>query len=310
MVPRMHRSKAITLALFSLFALAALPVADAAAKKKKTTPKVKLFQINQKTTTVPDDSATDRMFKNSQEIRAKCGRGFYPLSIGVSSATNSLAAQDLGFYGMGVFVDGAAGTAKTKLQALCAKGGRMPYYGGSFVKLGSDPVFGQSVVATLKCPRGTVALGAAFAHGHAPAIGGYRMYPVNARQWSYAARIDNYNASAYKDRIGDLGYPRMGCVRATGVTIEKVVGLVGQAVPFQETVNCKRGRTLGWGIEESPYRSYSGNDGRWVTPVVEQARFVGTKSMKFVISRGGDSSGYARSTDVTVHVVCGKLPKG
>lgn len=307
----MHRSKLVLIALLSLFMVAALPAAGASAKKKKkTTPKVKLFQLKQKTTTVPNDSSSDRMFKSSQQVNAKCGRGFYPLSIGVSSATHSLAAQDLGFYGMSVYADGAQGKAKTKLQALCVKGGKMPSYSGKFVKVGNDAKFGQSVVATLKCRKGTVALGAAFSHGHAPALGGYRMYPVNARQWYYSARLDNYNYAAYKNNIGDLGYPRMGCVRATGVTIASETGQVGQTEPFQTTLKCKRQRTLGWGIEESPYRSFAGNDGRWVIPVVEQARFVGTKSMKFKISRGGDTSGVTRGTDVSVYLVCGKLPKG
>lgn len=305
----MNRSKLALTLMFSLLALAAFPVASATAKKK-TTPKVKLFSIKSTTTKVPAPGEKKQMLQTSQLAYAKCGRGYYPLSIGISSADHSFAAQDLGPFGMSAYVDGVGGSAKTKFQALCVKGGRIPSYIGKAVDLGVDQTGSMALVATLKCKSGTVALGAALSHGHAPAIGGYAMYPSSPRNWSYSARIDSYNAGVYKGRYQMLGYPRAACVRATKVSIVEFTGLVNPTIPAEGTAKCKSGRALGWGVRQSAYRSNAGSDGRWAIPLIEKAQFVGKSSMRFRFSRGSDSSGYSAGAPVTAYLICGKLPKG
>jgi hypothetical protein len=308
----MRYFKGLSVLALSLALTASLPVVASAAKKKKTTPKVKLFTTKTLTTTVPTPSvkgSKGRMILESQLINAKCGRGYQPLSIGIVSATSSFVAQDLGFVGMSVYADGVSGTAKNKLQALCVKGGKSPSYIGKSVVL-SDFGGDRSLTASLKCGSGRVALGAALAHGHAPALGAYRSMPDGTRKWSYSAYIDSYNAAAYAGKYSQLGYPRAACVAAKSVTRVEYTGMVAKDVPAEETVKCKSGRTLGWGVEEQKYRSSAGSDGRWTIPVIEQAKFVGTTSMHFKFSRGGDTSGFTSPTPVKAVLICGKLPKG
>lgn len=301
---------ALTLTL-ALSLTAAMPLV-ASAKKKKTTPKVKLYTTKTLTTKVPTPSAKStqgRMILASQLIKANCGRGYTPLSIGVAQAVSSFVAQDLGSYGMSVYADGAAGTVKNKLQALCVKGGKTPSYIGRAVGLGSADG-ALALTATLTCKRGTVALGAGLAHGHAPALGAYRSMPSGTRKWTYSAYIDSYNAAAYKDRYSQLGYPRATCIRATGVNTVEYDGLVGLGAPAEKTVRCKSGRTLGWGVDEARYRSSSGSDGRWAIPVIEQAKFIGKTSINFKFTRGTDTAGFSSPTAVKAVLICGKLPKG
>jgi len=282
------------------------PASDAGAKK--TTPNVKLFTAKTKTTTIPTSGQKDQMFLRSQEVRAKCGKKYTPLSIGIASGASSFAAQDIGSFGVGVYADGAAGKTKTKLQALCVRGGKYPSYIGKAVKLGADGG-GLATVATLSCKKGYVALGAALSQGHGPAIGIFRSMPVGTRKWTYLARIDKYNAAAYADRISALGYPRAACVRATNVSTVDFIASVTPTAPIAGTATCKKGRALGWGVELSPFSYSSGSNGRWATPIIEEASFSGTKSMKFKFNRG-TTDGYTSATPVRATVICGKLPKG
>lgn len=303
----MRISKFVATALFSLFLIAAIPLVASAAKK--TTPKVKLYTMKTVTTSVPSPKNNGTMFNDNQLVNARCGSGYLPLSIGIASAQSPFAAQDLGFFGMSVYATGVGGKAKNKLQALCVKGGKTPSYIGKAVKLST--LGGElALTATLKCKRGTVALGAGLAHGHAPAIGRYRSMPDNPREWSYRAKIDSYNAGIYKGRFAQLGYPRAACVRATGVSSVDYEGLVGLGAPAEEQLSCKQGRALGWGVDLMPFRSNGGSDGRWAIPIIEQAKFVGKSAINFKFTRGTDTAGFSSPTYVRAVLICGNLPKG
>ncbi len=304
----MRSFKVVLTIVCSLFLFSALTSVSSAAKKKKTTPKVKLYTMKTATTKVPTPSQKKSVLQPSQLINARCKSGYLPLSIGISKAMSPMAAQDIGWGGMSVYVDGVGGTARNQLQALCVKGGRIPSYIGKAVKLSSSGS-GLALTATLKCKKGTVALGAGLAHGHAPAIGHYRSMPTGARTWSYSAAIDQYNAGIYKGRYSQLGYPRAACVRATSVNQVDFKGILTAEAPTTEKLTCKKGRALGWGVELMPFRRYSGNDGSWYTPIIEQAKFSGKNAIKFTFTRGG-LSGYSTPTAVNAALICGKLPKG
>ena len=205
-----------------------LSVPTAGAKSKKTTPKVKVFTMKTKATRVVAAKALGEYFQASALVKADCGKNYQPLAIGISSATNPLAAQDLGFVGMSAYASGQAGTARTKLQALCVRGGRPPFYTGRAVKLGANGM-GTLVKATVSCNKGYVALGAALAHGHAPAFGSYTSMPDGKRRWSYSAQLPSSVAGQLGDKASQLGYPRVACVKATAVTTKEFKGEVTPA---------------------------------------------------------------------------------
>ncbi len=289
--------------------LVVAPVADADAKAKKTTPKLKVFTTKTVSTKVTAPRSSGKFFADSQLVKAKCGKGYEPLALGIASATNPLANEDLGFVGMSVYATGAEGTAKTKLQALCVRGGRAPSYIGIPVKLSATGA-GFAVTASLKCPSGYVALGAALAHGHAPAFGAYTSMPDGARRWTYSAQLPSSIAGAFANNAGVLGYPRAACVRAKGVTTAEFSGMVTATAPAQGTATCKRGRVLGWGVDLSAHRSRSGDNGAWAIPTIERAKFSSSRSMSFSFTRDSDPGGYVGPTPVRATVICGTLPKG
>ena len=282
-------------------------VPTAGAKSKKTTPKVKVFTMKTNTTKVVAAKTLGEYFKDSALVKANCGKNYQPLAIGISSATNPLAAQDLGFVGMSAYASGQAGTAKTKLQALCVRGGRSPFYTGRAVKLGANGM-GTLVKATVSCNKGYVALGAALAHGHAPAFGSYTSMPDGERRWSYSAQLPSSVAGQLGGKASQLGYPRVACVKATGVTTTEFKGEVTPASKAQGQVTCKSGRVLGWGVEMGASSSRPGSDGGWAIPTIERAKFTSSRSMSFSFKR--DAGGYTSPTQVRAEVICGKLPKG
>lgn len=310
MVMTMLSGKAVLVTATAFLALVPAGGAGAAAKKK-TTPQVKVFPGKVVTRTVPELGSAGGFFQRSQLVNASCGRRYLPLAIGIVSATNPLAGQDLGWAGMSVYASGAKGQAQTKLQALCVRGGREPYYTGRQVKFKATGA-GYFATAELSCKTGYVALGAALAHGHAPAFGGYVSMPNGARRWSYSATITNSIYGQYYKAQGQLGYPRTACVRATGVTTAEFSGTVTPTAPAQGTATCKKGRALGWGVDLSrPHRDRVGANGYWTIPTVQRAEFTGARSMAFSFSRSDDpGGGYNYDVPVRAVVVCGTLPKG
>jgi hypothetical protein len=282
------------------------PAGDAAAKKKKTTPQIKLFTGKAKTTKIPGAENKTGYFLDSQKVYTKCGRGYTPLSIGIASGSSSFAAEDIYSGGVGVIADGAAGTATTKLEVLCVRGGKAPYYFGKSVTLDNYDG-GLVVTATLKCKPGYAALGAALAQGY-PAEGRSYSMPMKANEWKFFSKISRYNADAYAGKIAQLGYPRAACVRATGVSIVKQSLSVGVSGLATTKLNCTKGRALGWGVDLLPFTPYPSSD-RWATPLIQQAHFTGKSSMSFSLMRG-IASGYQYPTGAEVALICGKLPKG
>ena len=287
--------------------LVSAPVANA--RSKRTTPRLKVFTTKTISTKVTAPGSNGEFFNDSALVNAKCGKRYQPLALGISSATNPLANQDLGFVGMSAYASGAQGRAKTKLQALCVRGGRAPSYIGSETKLGANGR-GTVVKASLSCRTGYVALGAALAHGHAPAYGAYTSMPNGKRRWTYSAQIPSSIAGQFAGRAGLLGYPRAACVRATGVTTKEFKGTVTATAKAQGKVTCKRGRVLGWGVELGASRPRPSSGGGWAIPTIERARFSGSRSMSFSFSRDGEPGGYVTATPVRAKVICGKLPKG
>lgn len=303
----MHHTRTVLISMLCGSALAAAAAGPAPAKP--TTPKLKLFTTKVVTTQVPELGSGGEFFQRSQLVEAPCGIRYQPLALGIASASHPLAAQDLGFAGMSVYASGARGTAKTKLQALCVRGGRAPSYLGREVKLAATGA-GTTVRATLSCRSGQVALGAALAHGHAPAFGAYRSMPDGARRWSYQAQIPSSIAGQFAERAGLLGYPRVACVRAKRVSTTTFEGSVTPSEPAQGTATCRSGRALGWGVDLAASRSSAGRDGAWAIPTIESARFTSSRSMSFRFSRSGESTGLTTATPVRAIVVCGTLPRG
>lgn len=296
----------IALTVVAALALMLAPAGDAAAKKKKTTPQIKLFTGKAKTTKIPGDENKTGYFLDSQRVYTKCGRGYTPLSIGIASGSSSFAVQDIYPGGVGVIVDGATGTATTKLEVLCVRGGKAPYYFGKSVKLDN---YGSGLIVTesLKCKRGYAALGAALAQGYT-ADGRSHSMPVKANEWKFFSEISRYYADSFANKISQLGYPRVACVRATNVSLVKQSLYVNVSGPTTTKVTCTKGRALGWGVDLFPFTRYVTN-GRWATPLIQQAHFEGKSSMSFSLTRG-TTSGYTYPTQVQLAVVCGKLPKG
>jgi hypothetical protein len=289
-------------------ACGALLIAAPAANAKKTKPKLKVFTTKTISRTVTAPQRSGEFFEEKALVDAKCGKGYMPLALGISSATNPLAGQDLGFVGMSVYASGAEGRAKTKLQALCVRGGRSPYYIGKEVKLGANGM-GTLVKASLSCPSGSVALGAALAHGHAPAFGAYTSMPNGKRRWDYSAQLPSSVISQLSGNVGALGYPRAACVRAKGVSTKDFRGSV-TATPARGKVTCKRGRVLGWGVDLGAESSRAGSNGSWAIPTIERAKFSSSRSMSFSFKRSVDGAGSTAATAVKATVICGTLTKG
>lgn len=279
--------------------LALAPAAEAATTK--------VFTTKTTSTTVVAPATSGRFFTDRQLVNAKCGRGYAPLALGIASATNPLAAQDLGGGGMSVYASGASGTARTRLQALCVRGGRTPDYIGDEVELGST---GSGFVArrTLSCRPGQVALGAALSHGHAPAFGAYTSMPDGKRKWTYSAQIPQSVVGQVGQNPGLLGYPRAACVRATGVTTARFDGQTSTAAPAQGTARCRSGRVLGWGVQLGASSSSPGSDGTWAIPTIERAEFRDSRTMAFRFTPGRDAGGTS-ATPVRAEIICGKLPR-
>lgn len=289
--------------------LALTPAVAGAKGKRKTTPQLKLFTAKQQTTQVPALSSGGIYFERSQEIRATCGRRYLPLSLGIISATNPLAAQDLGEYGVGAFVSGRRGTASTKLQVLCVRGGRAPYYDGFQGKFSADGQ-GSYVGGSLSCRSGYAVIGAPFAQGHAPAVAGATSLPDGARRWTFKYYLTKAYEGQFAANPSMRGYPRATCVRATGVNLVEFTGSVSPAAPARGTATCKRGRILGWGAELWPQRRSPTSDGGWVTPTIERAQFMSSRSMAFSIVADGEPGGFTTAVPVRAKIVCGTLPRG
>lgn len=283
---------------------AAVPAADATSK-----PQVKVFTTKTISSPVAAPAESGEFFQERASVAAKCGRGYQPLALGIASATNPLAAQDLGFVGMSVYASGAAGTARTRLQALCVRGGRVPSYIGEPVELGATGA-GTALKASLSCRTGQVALGAALAHGHAPAFGGYTSMPDGKRRWTYTAQIPSSVAGQLAGRVSQAGYPRAACVRATGVTTAEFKSTVSPTAAAVGTATCKRGRVLGWGVDVGAHRSRPGSNGAWAIPTIERAQFTGARSMAFRFARDNDPGAGTGATPVRALVICGTLPRG
>lgn len=315
-----HRDKIVVMVLWMLLSrgvvaailcglLVMAPAAAEAKGKKKTTPQVKLFTAKQQTTQVPALGSTGIYFERKQEIRAKCGKNYVPLSLGVVSATNPLAAQDLGGYGVGVFVSGAKGSATTTLQVLCVRGGRTPYYDGFSGDFSGDGQ-GSYVGGTLSCKSGYTILGAPFSQGHAPAVAGATSLPDGTRRWMFKYYLTKAFEGQFAANPSMRGYPRATCVRATGVNLVEFTGTVSSAAPARGTASCKRGRILGWGAELWPQRRSPTSDGGWVTPTIERAQFMSSRSMAFSFVADGQPGGFTSAMPVRAKIVCGTLPKG
>lgn len=295
-------------ALFtSMLCVGLLGSVAATAQAAKTTPQVKVFTTKTTSTTVVAPAALGQYFQESALVDADCGKGYQPLAIGIASATHPLAAQDLGFVGMSVYASGAAGSATTRLQALCVRGGKPPTYTGRAVTIGTDGS-GPVARATVSCRTGYAALGAALAHGHAPAFGAYASTPNGTRRWTYSARLPASQAGQLAGKETQLGYPRVACVRATGVTTSEFRGEVAPGSTVQGTATCKSGRVLGWGVDLAASSSSSSRAGGWAIPTIERARFDGTRKMSFGFARKAE--GVTTPTAVRAQIVCGTLPRG
>jgi hypothetical protein len=297
---RMH--KVVLASLCGLLAWAA----PADAQSRKTTPQIKVVTSKTVSTPVKEPSAFGETFEERSLVRARCSRGQLPLALGIASATHPLASQDLGTAGMSVYASGPAGTARTRLQALCVRGGRAPTYTGRSVRLGATGQ-GTAVKATVSCRTGQVALGAALAHGHAPAFGSYMSAPDGTRRWEYVAQIPESVVAQLGGNVSSLGYPRVACVRATGVSTVEFRGVVTPSMPAEGTVTCRRGRVLGWGVQLPRHATRPAGDGSWAIPTIERARFDGARAMSF---RFNGASGDPSDAQVRAVVICGTLPKG